>query len=142
MAYLQGLKLTKEDKRVAVDDVKRRRNKLIAKLEEQKAIAEADAAGTEYTLFKKVWLTNDDGVKELAEKQRRLTRWYWRSNDSWFLQLRYGARVMDLGKGRNAIEVANEKELLTTLDTCLEAVKAGELDKILEEMAVIKSKQI
>ena len=56
MAYLQKLKLTKEDKRVAVDDVKRRRNKLVEKIEEQKAIAEADLAGTEYTATKKVWL--------------------------------------------------------------------------------------
>ncbi len=142
MAYLEKLKLTKESKRVAVDDVKRRRNKLVEKIEEQKAIAEADLAGKSYTATKKVWVTNDEGVKELVEKERRLTRWFWRSNDSWFLQLRYGARVMHLGKGRNAIELANEKELLTTLDTCLEAVKAGELDKILEEMATIKSKRV
>lgn len=129
-------------KRVAIDDVKRRRNKLLEKLEEQKEIAKADMAGAEYKATKKIWITNDDGVKEQVERERRLTRWYWRSNDSWFLQLRYGARVMDLGKGRNAIEVKNEKELLTTMDTCLEAVKAGELDKILEEMATIKSKRI
>ena len=47
MAYLQKLKLTKEKKRVAVDDEKRRRNKLVEKIEEQKAIAEVGLSGTE-----------------------------------------------------------------------------------------------
>ena len=47
MAYLQKLKLTKENKCVAVDDVKRRRNKLVEKIEEQKAIAEVGLSGTE-----------------------------------------------------------------------------------------------
>ena len=68
MAYLQKLKLTKENKCVAVDDEKRRRNKLVEKIEEQKAIAEVGLSGTEYTATKKVWLTNDKGVQRASRE--------------------------------------------------------------------------
>ena len=142
MAHLQKLKLTKEIKRVAADPMKQRRGKLIAKLEEQKAIAEADFTGKEFIATKKVWLENEAGVKELVERKRKVRRWYWRGTDSWFLHMRYGAKIVNLGNGNNAIEAKSDKELLGVLDTCIEAVKAGELDKAIEEMAAIKSKLI
>lgn len=69
---------------------------------------------------------------------RSLTRWFWQGDEGWFFQLRYGARVLDLGKGKNAIAAVNEKELLATIGTCIDAVKAGELDKAIEEVAAMR----
>ena len=54
----------------------------------------------------------------------------------------YGAKVLDLGKGRNAVEVDNEETLIEAIDICSAAVKAGELDKALQEVAEIKSKRV
>ncbi len=71
-----------------------------------------------------------------------MRRWYWRNGDKWFFQLRYGAKVLDLGKGRNAVEVDNEDALIEAIDVCSAAVKAGDLDKALQEVAEIKSKHL
>ena len=46
------------------------------------------------------------------------------------------------GKGRNAIEVDNEDALIEAIEVCRAAVKAGELNKALQAVAEIKSKQI
>ena len=73
-------------------------------------------------------LTNETGEKELVERDKKVRRWYWRNGDKWFFQLRYGAKVLDLGKGRNAVEVDNEDALIEAIDVCSAAVKAGELD--------------
>ncbi len=47
-----------------------------------------------------------------------------------------------LGEGRNAVEVDNEEALIEAIDVCSAAVKAGELDKALQEVAEIKSKRL
>ena len=46
--------------------------------------------------------------------------------------MRYGARVLDLGKGKTAVELASAKELLATLEAISAAVSAGELDAAME----------
>jgi energy-coupling factor transporter transmembrane protein EcfT len=46
--------------------------------------------------------------------------------------VRYGARVLDLGKGKTAVELASAKELIATLETISAAVNAGELDAAME----------
>jgi energy-coupling factor transporter transmembrane protein EcfT len=46
--------------------------------------------------------------------------------------VRYGARVLDLGKGKIAVELASAKELVATLETISAAVNAGELDAAME----------
>ena len=79
-------------------------------------------------------------AKRCRERNKKVRRWYWRNGDKWFFQLRYGAKVLDLGKGRNAVEVDNEDALIEAIDVCSAAVKAGELDKALQEVAEIKSK--
>jgi hypothetical protein len=42
--------------------------------------------------------------------------------------VRYGARLLELAKGKFAVELASEKELLPTLEIIKAAVLAGELD--------------
>ncbi len=120
----------------------RRRNKLLDKLREQLLIVRSDFGGEPYKPRKRVWLTNETGEKELVERDKKVRRWYWRNGDKWFFQLRYGAKVLDLGKGRNAVEVDNEDALIEAIDICSAAVKSGELDKALQEVAEIKSKRL
>ena len=44
------------------------------------------------------------------------------------LVVRYGARIIELGKGKNSIELENEAAILPTLEVIKKAVEAGELD--------------
>jgi hypothetical protein len=55
--------------------------------------------------------------------------------------LRYGAKVIELAKGKNAVELASKADLITTLETLKEAVLAGELDVQIEAASgAIRSK--
>ena len=44
------------------------------------------------------------------------------------LVVRYGARIIELGKGKKSIELENEAAILPTLEVIKKAVEAGELD--------------
>jgi hypothetical protein len=48
------------------------------------------------------------------------------------VSLRYGAKVIELAKGKSAVEVANSGELVSTLEILKQAVQNGELDAQLE----------
>jgi hypothetical protein len=62
------------------------------------------------------------------------------------LTVRYGAKAIEFEKGKNAIIVPSKDQLVTTLDTVISAVRAGELDEHLDQYAkargVPKSKRV
>lgn len=51
------------------------------------------------------------------------------------LTLRYGAKVIELAKGKTAVELASEKELVGVLELLKGAVLDGELDTQIEAAA-------
>jgi acyl-coenzyme A thioesterase PaaI-like protein len=51
------------------------------------------------------------------------------------LCLRYGSKVIELAKGKSAVEIPNEKELVPVLETLNGAVLAGELDQQIDAAA-------
>jgi hypothetical protein len=51
------------------------------------------------------------------------------------VQLFYGNKVIDLAKGKNAVEVANADELIAVLSKLQEAVLDGSLDAQIEQAA-------
>jgi len=46
--------------------------------------------------------------------------------------IRYGAKLIELAKGKSAIEVSSGEELIKTLELIKRAVEAGELDSQIE----------
>lgn len=46
--------------------------------------------------------------------------------------MRYGARLLELAKGKFAVEVASDKELVPTLELIKTAVLNGELDTAID----------
>ena len=42
--------------------------------------------------------------------------------------MRYGSRVLDIAKGKNAIEIASMNDLIAVIETVKSAVETGELD--------------
>jgi hypothetical protein len=133
MNAFQNLTLTKQDKRTTQDPTIERRSKLAAKLAEQLAMIEAELAGKEYKKTKTVYIDNEDGGRERVERPTTVRRWYWEDSSQFFLQLRYGARVLSLGKSNNAITVATKDELINAIKVCVEAANAGEFDVAIKE---------
>lgn len=51
------------------------------------------------------------------------------------LTVRYGANAIEFEKGKTAIMVPSRDQLVTTLDTLIEGVKAGELGEHMAQQA-------
>jgi hypothetical protein len=49
-----------------------------------------------------------------------------------YISIRYGAKLIELAKGKSAIEVSSGEELIKTLELIKRAVEAGELDSQIE----------
>jgi hypothetical protein len=111
-----------------------RRNKLAKRLWEQAELAKAQQAGTQFTATKfRTVVENDTGLRKQVEVNKRIKQW-WFTTDSGKLALsvRYGARLLELAKGKFAVELASEKELVPTLEIIKAAVLAGELDAAID----------
>ena len=111
-----------------------RRNKLVKRLWEQTELAKAQQAGTQFTTTKfRTVVENDTGLRKQVEVNKRVKQW-WFTTDSGKLALsvRYGARLLELAKGKYAVELSSEKELVPTLEIIKAAVLAGELDAAID----------
>ena len=134
MATLTSLKLTAAQKSVNLPAVQVRRNKLLLRLAEQMDSAKAQQAGEVFSATKlRLVKDADTGVKKQILTSKRVKPWWFVcENGKLALGVRYGARLLELGKGKFAIEIASHKELLPTLDLIKTAVQDGELDAAME----------
>lgn len=137
MTTLASLKLSAAVKPTNMPAVQMRRNKLAKRLWEQVELAKAQQAGTNFTSTKFRSIADPDtGLRKQVEVSKRIKQWWFTTdNGKLALSVRYGARLLELAKGKYAVELASEKELLPTLEIIKKAVLAGELDTAIENAA-------
>lgn len=134
MTALTGLKLTAVQKPTQMSPIQQRRNKLSKRLWEQMELAKAQQAGTTFapTRFRSV-VQNDTGQRKQIEVAKRIKQWWFvAESGKLVLSVRYGTKLLELAKGKWAVEVGGEKDLVPTLELLKGAVLAGELDAQIE----------
>ena len=137
MSTLNALKLSTAKKSLNTTPVVHRRNKLGKKLWEQIQLAQAHLAGKHFTTTRFQTVRDEDGVRRSVEVPKRVRAWWWNSdNGKIALNVRYGARVVELAKGKSTIEVAAPTDLIPTLELIKKAVEAGELDTQIETASI------
>ena len=137
MSTLNALKLSTAKKSLNTTPVVHRRNKLGKKLWEQIQLAQAHLAGKQFTTTRFQTVRDEDGVRRSVEVPKRVRAWWWNSdNGKISLNVRYGARVVELAKGKSTIEVAAPTDLIPTLELIKRAVEAGELDTQIETASI------
>jgi len=142
MSTLTALKLTEIKKPNQVPQIVQRRNKLAKRLWQQIELAKAHEQGAQFRITKfKSYTDNETGLRKQVEKQMLIKQW-WFTTDAGKLAIsvRYGSKVLELAKGKYAVEVAHEKDLVKTLDVIKSAVLAGELDAQIATASVNLSK--
>jgi RecG-like helicase len=129
MSALAKLNLKTIHRVVNKDPVTMRREKLVAGIEEQQRVLEAALRGEAYTVATTRKTKNDAGevVKEQAE--RRVRAWFFEQDAGYYLQCRYGARILFLNGKNNAVWVEKLDEVAGVLETFKQAALAGELDR-------------
>jgi len=137
MTALTGLKLTAVQKPTQMSPVQQRRNKLAKRLWEQAELARAQQAGTTFApkRFRSV-VQNDTGQRIQVEQAKKIKQWWFVADSGKLvLSVRYGTKLLELAKGKWAVEVGAEKDLVPTLELLKGAVLAGELDTQIEVAA-------
>ena len=134
MAHLSKLKFSdKHRSRVKMTVEERLRHKLIDRLKEQKELAEADLNG-EPLVKMRYKSIKDEATGEMKRVQvpRQLRRWWWKDEtDAVLLELRYGNKPIAVVDNKSTIEVGAMDKLPKVIGMVIEAVSAGELDKVL-----------
>ena len=125
MNYFSSLTLTKYEGKQQSNPIVARRMKLAGKIDQQLKLC-VDAA---YRPIRSVWVKNAAGQQELTNKAVRIQRWWDETGGGKvLLTIRYGAKVLQLAEGKNAIELASTEEVAEVLGKVRLAVLAGELD--------------
>jgi hypothetical protein len=133
MATLASLKLVTVKKPTQQSPVVHRRNKLSAKVYEQIQLARAQNEGTVFSPTRIKTVTNTDGNRVQITQPKRVKAWWFVSDGGkCCIAIRYGSKVLELAKGKTAIEVASAASLVDALEAVNAAVLAGELDAQIE----------
>ena len=138
MNLLAKLKLVEAKKTTQIPATALRRNKVAARLVEQIELAKAKMEGRAYCATRQRRVTDEQtGEKRTVETAKRMREWWWVAADGKKINivLKYGAKVIEIAKGKTAIEIASEKELVATLELLRQAVEGGELDAQIEATA-------
>ena len=134
---LQSLKVTAAKKAIGNNPQAHRRMKLARKLWEQIQLAKSQAEGTNFTMTRFRSVTDPDGIRRSVEVPRRVRAWWWTTEaNKLALNIRYGARKIEISKGKSAVEIASAADLVPTLELIKQAVEAGELDAQIEAASI------
>lgn len=138
MSVLAKLDLKTVTKQVESNPVQKRRNKLIEKLTEQIAVWKAEKAGEKYTRTAYKMQMSENGTKERVEVKLIVRPIYFKQDGGWYVQCRYGSKVLSIYGRSNAVYVSKFDEVKGVIETLIEAVKEGEFDKAMQQAAARK----
>jgi len=136
-ALLNSLKLTAQAKPSQASQTEQRRSKLLKRLDEQMKLATAQSQNQHYVGKRLRYYTDEaTGLRKQVEADKRIKAWWFeQTNGKLALCVRYGSKVLELSKGKFAVEVASAGDLVKTLEVISAAVKQGELDNAISTAA-------
>ena len=134
MSILAKLTLTSVTKSNKADPIVSRRERLIDKLKEQIKVFEEMKQGSVYCRTKEVSRFDEDGNKITSVIEQKVKPFFFEQDNGWYVQCRYGSRVMNIYNKHNAVFVNNFNDIEQILNKFIEATKQGEFDKIIASL--------
>ena len=130
MNALNSLKFVSAKRPTQLTSIQVRRNKLSSRLWSQIQLANALQSGGTYTekRFRTIRDKHTGETRSVELNKRVRQMWFVSENGKVYISLKYGSRILEFAKGKNAIEVGSADELISALTTLKIAVEAGELD--------------
>ena len=128
MASLKTLTFKTIERNRRESEIIARRHKLIVKLEEQQKILEHHMKGEQYVVTRPKWMQNNHGERVLVQKQHVIRPWFFERDGGYYLQVKYGTRILSVDRIHNAIFVEAISDLNGVLTELIAATEAGKLD--------------
>ena len=144
MTGLTALKLIQAKKPQASSPQMSRRQKLSDKLFDQIQLAKSEQSGIPLDLKKIRTITDSiTGESKRVEVPRKLKPWWWKSGDGKIcITVRYGARVLEIVEGKNAIQAESIADVISSLQVIRSAVDSGELDTRIQALTGKEGSQL
>ncbi|WP_197274651.1 hypothetical protein [Novosphingobium sp. AAP83] len=128
MSFLAKLNLKTVQRINHTDPVIARREKLLAGIAEQHFALDAMLCGGHYVTEVTRWRKNEAGERVQVDIKKRVRPWFFQQDNGWYVQCRYGARVLTINGKSNAVFVAKLDEVAKVLEAFKAATESGELD--------------
>ena len=126
MSLLDKLNFQTVSRQIEREPITERRERFRAGIAEQRLVLVALAKGGAYI---------DANRMGKNGKAHAVRTWFFQKGTGWFIQARYGARVLLLDGKSNAISVNKISEIEPVLAALERATEAGELDPVLATAA-------
>lgn len=135
MAILSELKFASVARTHIGNPVQTKRRKMVDRINEQLATLSAYQRGESYTRTVNRAVRDLETDRQTVETlTRRVSPWWWTDKDGkLYMTVRYGTRVLELAKGKPAIEVRDVEHIGEILVKLRDAVIQGELDTVLAQ---------
>lgn len=138
-SLLSSLKVIARPKIEAKPPILAKRMRLIEKLDEQQAMAQAILDGQAYEAFKdKIVKDPETGERKTVRKRKAVRPWYFDDNEHYYFEIKVGLKTLELDKGKAAIDVGKKEDLPAVIGTLIKAVEAGELDTQILQLSPAK----
>ena len=121
-------------------EITARRHKLIVKLQEQQKVLEHHIKGEQYAVTRPKWMQTDHGERVLVQKQHVIRPWFFERDGGYYLQVKYGTRILSVDGVHNAIFVEAMSDLSGVLSELMAATEAGKLDAAIAQALKPKPK--
>jgi hypothetical protein len=130
---IQTLKISNLQRKKIHNPNEYRRDRLLNIIAEQITGAQATANGEHFMpKVSRLVVNKFTGEKVHKECPKRFRPCWWVHEDGkTYMELRYGARALEISKGKTTIEVGEMSKLLPTLELLRDAVLLGEFDDLL-----------
>ena len=125
---------------IGASEITARRQKLIVKLEEQQKVLERRMNGEQYAVTRPKWMQNNHRERVLVQKQRVIRPWFFEKDSGYYLQVKYGTRILSVDGVHNAIFVEAISDLSGVLSKLIADTEAGELDAAIAQAIEPKPK--
>ncbi|XAT57443.1 hypothetical protein GN241_08720 [Rhodobacteraceae bacterium IMCC1335] len=128
MTTLSKLNLTTVTRVSRTNPKLQRRKKLVSAIQQQLSVHAALLRNEVFTVTKQSSVKSADGKKLKVDKEVEVKKWFFEEGNKWFVQCKYGTKVLLLNGKDNAVAVADVKEVASVLRTLQVAVENGDLD--------------
>ena len=84
--------------------------------------------------------TDEDGNVTTTTAPKQVRKWFYENNGQWYLEIKYGNKILQLAKDKTAIVVEKLDGIISIIEQVKEAVLAKELDNAISAVATRKAK--
>ncbi len=131
-SLLSSLNLTQRPKTTNKPSVAKEKNQLLRSLSIQLEMAQHLVAGKEFIIYREKDVKDPKtGEMKKVKVKRTFKPWYYERQGCYFFDVNFKGKPLPIAGRKSTIEVGDKNNLPKVIETLIQALEQGELDKAL-----------